>query len=406
MTNHWRKGRRVAIIGAGPGGVSAALEFLAHGFDVRIFERMPDPTALGGGVLLSTPVLAILRRHGVDVARLGSKTRTHFANHRGKVRARLGFNPKVEAALGIPGWHYGMLRSNAFGQLMAKLPEGVVQGGHAFASYEETSDAVIARFENGSDVAADLLIGADGIRSRVAEQTFGDLGVFHIGLRVWLAWCEDFGGLDRSVGVIHHSRRVQASYFPMLHDGRPGWEWWVVERSGGVDDVIPNPEAHVRGLLSAFTDPMPRFADHTDFESQFFRWEIENRPSLAHWCKGRVACIGDAVHPVSPYAAYGMGMAVEDGYFLGRAMAGHDLTDADQIASACHRFEAERVAYVNHHVEFARKLGDQFHKAPAPVAWLRDLVFDSTGLLQKLIEKDYLRDSETMSLHLTELHVT
>lgn len=100
-----------------------------------------------------------------------------------------------------------------------------------------------------------------------------------------------------------------------------------------------------------------------------------------------------------------MGMAVEGGYFLGRALAGKNLRDLAQITASCAVFERERVDYVNHHVEFARKLGDQFHKAPAPIAWLRDTVFDNTKLLQKLIEKDCLRDSETMSLHLTELHV-
>jgi hypothetical protein len=59
---------------------------------------------------------------------------------------------------------------------------------------------------------------------------------------------------------------------------------------------------------------------------------------------------------------------------------------------------------VNHHVEFARELGDRFHKAPGFVARLRDFVFDNTGVLEKLIRKDYLRDAELMSLQLSELH--
>ena len=63
------------------------------------------------------------------------------------------------------------------------------------------------------------------------------------------------------------------------------------------------------------------------------------------------------------------------------------------------------MAYCNHQVEFARKLGNQFHHAPAPVAWLRDQIFDRTGILQRLIEKDYLADAEKMSMQLRELHV-
>jgi 2-polyprenyl-6-methoxyphenol hydroxylase-like FAD-dependent oxidoreductase len=401
----WRKGKRVAIAGAGPGGVSATLEFLAQGYDVRLFEKHPNPTPIGGGVLLSTPVLAIMRKHGIDVMGLGSKTRTKFANNKGKIRAALPFNAEVEKALGIPGWHYGMLRSNAIAQLMSKLPEGIIEGSMEVTGYDERGDEVVVTFENGQEVVADLLVAADGIHSKISEQAFGDPGIFHIGIRSFLAWCEDFGGIDRDFGVIHHSRNVQGSYFPMLHDGKPGWEWWVVERSDNPDTPIPDIGAHLTNHVANFADPMPRFVEHTDFDKQCFRWEIYNRPSLKNWCKGRVACVGDAVHPVSPYAAYGMGMAIEDGYVLARAMQGKDLANMSTIEAGCTRYEGERVDYVTHHVEFARKLGDQFHKAPAPVAWLRDTVFDNTKVLDKLLRKDYLADSEKMPLLLKELHV-
>lgn len=403
----WRKGKRVAISGAGPGGVSAALAMIRQGYDVRVFERAPEPKPLGGAVLLSTPVLAVMRYYGIDVGpSFGSKTIVEFRNNRGHVRAKLPFNESVEEALGIPGWHYGVLRSTAFAKMLDLLPEGVIVPNHAVTGYEETSDGVRVLFENADPVEADILVAADGIRSKVTEQAFGDPKLFHVGLRVWLAWCEDFGGLDRSTGAITHARDVQASFFPMLHNGKPGWEWWVVEKSGE-DAVAPtNPEAHLRERLSHFADPLPRFPDQTDFDTQVFRWEIYNRPSLEHWTKGRMAGLGDAVHPVSPYAAYGMGMAIEDGYFLARELGGVDLTDLPAVSQAFARYEKERVAYVTHQVEFARKLGGQFHHAAAPVAWIRDKVFDNTKVLEKLITKDYLKDAEVMSLSLRELHVS
>lgn len=402
----WRKGRRVAVSGAGPGGVSAALELLNQGYDVRIYERASEPKPLGGAVLLSTPVLAILRHYGLDVGpSFGSKTIVEFRNNKGHVRAKLPFNEKVENALGIPGWHYGVLRSTAFGKMLEKLPDGVIVPNRAVVGYQETADGVRVLFEDGEPEEADILIAADGIRSKVTEQAFGDPKLFHVGLRVWLAWCEDFGGLDRSVGAITHGRDVQASFFPMLHEGKPGWEWWVVEKSGEGAEAPRDPEAHLRERISHFADPLPRFLEHTNFDTQVFRWEIYNRPSLVHWTKGRMAGLGDAVHPVSPYAAYGMGMAIEDGYFLARALGGCDLSNKAGVDAAFARYEKERVAYVTHHVEFARKLGNQFHHAPKPVAWLRDTIFDNTKTLEKLITKDYLKDAEVMSLSLKELHV-
>jgi len=405
MTAQWRRGRRVAVVGAGPGGISTALALLRHGYDVRIYEKQREPKALGGAVLLSVPVLAVLRSYGIDVSNFGSFTRTEFRNHKGKVRVRLPFNTDVEKAMGIKGWHYGVLRSSAFARMLEKLPDGLVFADHALAGYEERPDDVLLRFENGTEVEADLLIGADGIRSVVSRQAFGEPDLFHIGLRLWLAWCDDVPGIDRTLGALHHSRNVQASYFPMLHDGKPGFEWWIVEPATEGAPVPADIEGHVRGLLRDFADPMPRFPDHTDFSAQIFRWEIYNRPSLAKWTAGRIACVGDAVHPVSPYAAYGMGMAIEDGYFLARALGGCDLSDRAGMAAAFARYESERVDYVNHQVEFARKLGSQFHHASAPVAFIRDLVFDHTPILQKTVTKDYLADAEKMSLQLKELHV-
>lgn len=405
-TGQWRKGKRVAIIGAGPTGVSAAIAFLQQGFDVRLFEKNPEPQPLGGAVLLSVPVLAVLRNYGVDVGpSFGSKTGVQFRNNKGKIRAELPFNQKIEDSFGIPGWHYGVLRKSAFGKMMDLLPDRVIVPDHAFSRYEETGDEIIAHFENGESVTADILVGCDGVRSKVSRQAFGDPGIFHVGLRVWLAWCDDIPNLDRSFGAISHSRKIQASWFPMLHDGKPGFEWWVVEPVTEDQPVPEDPESYLRGLLSDFADPLPKFPDYTDFKTQIFPWNIYNRPSLKSWSTGRVVCMGDAVHPVSPYAAYGMGMGIEDGYFLAREFKETSLKDAAVITQAFNRFEAERVDYVNHQVEFARELGQRFHHAPAPVALIRDLVFDNTSVLGKLIQKDYLGDQETMSLALTELHV-
>ncbi|NHO67403.1 FAD-dependent monooxygenase [Aestuariicella hydrocarbonica] len=403
----WRKGKRVAIVGAGPGGVSAALALIKQGFDVRIFERNLEPKPLGGAVLLSVPVLAVLRDYGVDLNNFGSYTVTEFRNDKGKVRARLPFNPSIERSFGIKGWHYGMLRSNAFARMMELLPEGTLVASHEFQSYEETEEGVTVHFSNARSVEADIVIGADGVRSGVSQQAFGKADLFHVGLRVWLAWCDaaDVPDIPPNEGAITHSHKYQASYFPMLQDGKPGYEWWIVEP---VKEHAPEPacvKTHVENILRDWADPLPRFPQVTDFDKQIFCWDIYNRPSMSSWSNGRVVCLGDAVHPVSPYAAYGMGMAIEDGYFLGQALQGCDLSDVESVKRSFSEFESQRVAYVNHHVEFARKLGNVFHQLPYPLAKLRDLVFDKTSVLEKMIHKDYLKDQEAMSLSLEELHI-
>ncbi|KAJ0426789.1 hypothetical protein BJY00DRAFT_306785 [Aspergillus carlsbadensis] len=216
------------------------------------------------------------------------------------MRVKLLFNTKVKQRMGIKGWHYSVLRSSIFKKMLDLVPEGFIHTDHEFASYTELPDgSVRVNFTDGNTVIGDILVGADGIRSGVSRQAFGDLGLFHTGMRLWLAWCD----------------ADAASFFLMLHDGKPGFEWWVVE---------PSWEGK---------PPMPRFTGVTDFDTQVYRWEIYNWPLMKKWSKGRVVCVRDAVHSISPYAAYGMGMAIEDGYYLPRALNGVDLRNRQAVAA-------------------------------------------------------------------------
>ena len=403
--NQWRPGRRVAIVGAGPGGVSAALGLIKQGYDVRIFERHPEPKPLGGAVLLSTPVLAILKSYGVHMNNFGSHTTVEFQNHKGEHRADIPFNPKVEKAFGIKGWYYGVLRSCAFAKMLELLPQGIVVPGAEFASYVEHHNGITINFTNGDSIDADILVGSDGVRSEVCRQAFGEQNLFHVGVRVWLAWCNPISGIAPNTGVISHSHKYQASFFPMLHDGKPGYEWWIVEPASEKTPRPKDARKHIDKIIQGWADPLPRLVDATNFDTQIFCWDVYNKPSMKSWSRGRVVCLGDAAHPVSPYAAYGMGMAIEDGYFLAKFLDGRDLSNINAVSESFRKLEEQRLDYTNHHVEMARKLGSLFHHMPYPVAKVRDFVLNNTNFLNKMLTKDYMDDSERMSLSLTELHV-
>ncbi len=386
-------GKRVAIVGAGPGGLSAAIAFQRAGHHVRVFERAPQVQPLGGAVLLSLPVLSILRSYGVDISRLGSYAEVQFRNSKGKLRAALPFNKKAEERAQLPGWQYGMLRSDAFERMLAVIPGDVIRAGHKLLRFEESEDAIHLFFESGETYEADLLVGADGIRSTVARQLWGDPNLFHCGIQVWLAWCH-CDGVPRDVSYISHSSTIQASFFPMLHKGEEAFEWWVVEPWNEGDELKESPRDHLLKRIDGWCDPLPKLAAATNFESNCFRWEIYNRPPLEKWSRGRVVCLGDSVHPVSPYAAYGMGMAIEDGFFLAKFIAGKNLGDRVALTEGFSRFERNRVAYTNHYTALARKMGNLFHRLPWPLRSCRDLFFDHTKVLEKMLIKDYLQKSE------------
>lgn len=112
------------------------------GHEVRIFERASEVKALGGAVLLSLPVLSILRSYGVDLKKLGAMAVTEFRNWKGKLRVRLPFNKRAEEKAGLRGWHYGMLRAEAVNRMLRVLPSECIYPNHCCTGFEETGNGV------------------------------------------------------------------------------------------------------------------------------------------------------------------------------------------------------------------------------------------------------------------------
>jgi 2-polyprenyl-6-methoxyphenol hydroxylase-like FAD-dependent oxidoreductase len=112
---------------------------------------------------------------------------------------------------------------------------------------------------------------------------------------------------------------------------------------------------------------------------------IRDRKPLKQWSKGRATLVGDAAHPTSPYAGYGAGMATEDGYFIGRRLAGVDLSDYDAVRRALDAFEAPRKPHTARQSQHAYVLGQVFHHAPRALQPVRDAILDRTPLMQKVV---------------------
>jgi 2-polyprenyl-6-methoxyphenol hydroxylase-like FAD-dependent oxidoreductase len=116
-----------------------------------------------------------------------------------------------------------------------------------------------------------------------------------------------------------------------------------------------------------------------------FRCEIRDRKPMRQWSKGRVTIVGDAAHPTSPYAAYGAGMSIEDGYFLAAELERANPRDSGEVRHALQSFEERRKRYTARMSQQAYYTGLMFHRLPAPLRPLRDLIYDHTPLLQKVV---------------------
>ena len=373
---------RVAVLGAGPAGMAAALGALKAGHDVVVYERYREARPAGNILNLWPPPLKALRALGVDTEDLGAPTHSEFRNLQGKVRVDVKLDEDVKEAFG--GGFIGLLRPELYERMLAAIPAGTIRFDSQVERIEQRERAVTLHFTDGTTAEHDVLIGADGIDSLVRRTLWGDAPKREHRLHIFGGFTfADVDGTVPNKCVLTHSRTTQGSWTSIRNKGRDGHQWWVLTST---DPDAPAP-ADLKGaatdLATGFPAPLPGLIAATEPEN-VQRWVLRDRPALKQWSKGRATLVGDAAHPTSPYAAYGAGMSIEDGYFLGVALRGVDLTDPAAVQRALQSYEDPRKPHTAKQVQMAFVLGKVFHHAPAPLRPIRDFVFDHTPFLQKM----------------------
>jgi 6-hydroxynicotinate 3-monooxygenase len=371
---------RIAIVGAGPAGMATALAGLRAGFDVTILERYPEVTPAGNILNLWPPPQKVLGLLGVDIQDLGAPADSEFRRHDGKLRARIRLPAEVKSEYG--GGFIGLLRPGLYQRMLDALPAGTIRYEHAVTSFDDGAAGVTVRLRDREELHADVLVGADGINSGVRRQLWGEQPIRHQKLHLVAGYV--FCDAPDPVTIVAHNRRTQGSYSAIRHLGQSGYEWWVLE---AFDPDVPFTEDLRQFALSrtaGFAQPLPSLIEQTP-EAHLFRWEIRDRKPLKQWSQGRVTVLGDAAHPTSPYAAYGAGMSIEDGYFLAAELEQVNVHDAAAVARGLQAFEDRRKKHTAQVSQMAWANGLMFHRLPTWLEPLRDLVFDHTPLLQRVI---------------------
>src|SRR3954469_14022993 len=331
---------RVAVLGAGPAGMATALGASRAAHDVVVYERYREARPAGNILNLWPPPLKALRALGVDTDDLGAPTDAEFRNVHGRVRVRVKLDEDVKKAYG--GGFIGLLRPELYERMLAALPEGVLRFDTQVDRIEQDDRAVTLHFADGTTAEHDVLIGADGIDSLVRRTLWGDEPKREHRLHIFGGFTfAEVEGTVPNPCVLTHGATVQGSWTSIRNHGRDGNQWWVLTAT---DPDAPAPadlKAAAAELAGGFPAPLPGLIAATDPEN-VQRWVLRDRPALKQWSKGRVTLVGDAAHPTSPYAAYGAGMSIEDGYFLGGARRGVDVTAAAAVAWAVQCYEDPR----------------------------------------------------------------
>jgi salicylate hydroxylase len=310
---------RIAIIGGGLGGLSAALHLLKAGHDVQVYEQSPRIGEIGAGIQISPNASRLLIRLGLKDAMDRVGVRPAAVHQRrwddGRTLQRAPVGSAVETTFGAPYYHFH--RGDLAELLGAAVPADRLHVGHRLADLEQKGERVEARFENGATADADLVVGADGIHSRVRHLVFGAEKPRFTGCIAWrgLVPAERVASLGIEVAshnwmgpdghVVHYwvaSRRFMNVVCVTEH-GTWTDESWTTR--GKVSDALERYDGWhptVRRLIEAFPET--------------FVWALHDRLPLPRWSDGRVTLLGDACHPMLPFMAQGAAQSIEDGATL------------------------------------------------------------------------------------------
>lgn len=370
---------KVAIIGAGIGGLTAALALHQRGFEVTVHERASSLGEVGAGLQLGPNAVKVIRALGLEerLRPLGYAPLNFvsLAWDSAALRFREPMRAQMEAQFGAP---YVMAhRADLHRLLQEALPEGVVTLSARCTGAETRGSTGVAHLADGSAVEADIVVGADGVRSAVRAALWGEAPARYTQQMAWrgivpiecvptLVGPGVAIGRDEYVGWIGPEGHVicypiRGGELYNIFAGHVNEDW--VEESW----AAPSSRAELLDGYAGWNEALLGMLGNI---TEVFKWGIHDRDPLDAWTKGRVTLLGDAAHPMMPTLAQGAAISMEDGAALARLLDGQ----AD-VASALAAYDAERVLRASRVQLQARQQFLNNRKNPAPPPLSRDWIF-------------------------------
>jgi 2-polyprenyl-6-methoxyphenol hydroxylase-like FAD-dependent oxidoreductase len=335
---------KVAIIGGGIGGLTAALALLREGIDVDVYEQASELKDVGAGVQISSNGTRVLHALGLGdvIARVSSVPAAKEIRLWSSGQTWKLFDLGA-VSVELYGFPYVLLhRRDLHGALadgIRRVKPDALHLGQRCVGIEQSADSVTLRFDSGEAAAASVVIGADGVHSKVREILFGGSSPEFTGCIAWRGVIPMElvpPHISRTCGtnwvgagghVVHYPVRAGTlmNFVGILERGDWQVESWTVQ---GTTEELANDfrgwHADVHTMIRCIETP--------------YKWALMVRQPMPRWSAGRLTLMGDACHPMLPMLAQGAVMALEDGLILARCLKAH----ADH-AVAFARYEAARL---------------------------------------------------------------
>ena len=348
---------RIAIVGAGIGGLAAAACLRRVGVDVRIYEQAQQFARLGAGIQQSPNAIRVHRALGLEQRLREVAAQPAAAMNRAFDTGELLWERRMgeaeEQRYGAP--YLVLHRGDLHATLLQAVPDEIIVRNRKLAGLEQRSGTVRLTFTDGTNAEADAVVGADGVHSVVRETLLGRehpqftgrvayRTVFAAARLKGLAIDDQakWWGPDRHIVIYYVNPRRDELYF-VTSTPEPDFD---VESWSAKGDL--------NVLRAAYRDFHPTVRAVLDACPDVHKWALVVRDPLPRWCDGNVALLGDACHPMTPYLAQGAATAIEDAAVLSRCLEG---IDRDGLAAAFRRYEGTRKPRTSH-IQGVSRLND------------------------------------------------
>lgn len=342
-------GTKAIVLGAGIGGLTAAIALRQVGIAAEVYEAAPRQRTTGTGLGLAPNATKTLTALGIDIAAVGQPVRRfEVCTPAGKTLREMPVS-EITAELGAP--IVSIHRNELIETLRAAAGDAPIRYDARATGYQlQPGGGVEVSFADGTSATADLLVGADGIRSTVRAQLQGDQPVSEYGYICWLATIP-FRHPRMTEGYVSHYWGP-GQRFGLIDIGGGRAYWWgtknmPVDRArnwqGGKDEVA--------AAFAGWAPEVCRAIAETE-AAAIVAVPAQDRPFSDHWGTGPVTLVGDAAHPMLTSLSQGAGSSVEDGYVLARTLA---RRTAD-IPSALREYEQQRIPRTKKLVADSRRL--------------------------------------------------
>ena len=356
--------KHIAIIGAGIGGMTAAVTLAKKGVKVSIFEQAPELSEVGAGLTITPNATKGLMYLGLEkqMKEVGMAHTQQGVRHfeTGEMIVPLERGEKMLEKYGA--YQFQAHRADVHNVLIDELKlhnSNTIYTNHELIDLNEKNNSVELVFSNDETYEVDFVIGADGNRSAVRKIILGDDDPQFAGYVAWrglvpveLLGEDDFDECGSSAFIA--PGRVFARY--LVRNGElynyvaflatDEWAeegWAIPSKVDIVMDIFSDYNQQVKNIIAATP------------ASDLFKWGIFAREPVSKWSTKNITLLGDAAHPLEPFMGQGASLAIEDGVVLGRII--EDSESSDEIVS---RYEAARIERAHFVTEHSKRAGARF----------------------------------------------